>query len=110
MVTIPLSDYDWGRVEYLFIDDGRPRFGRPPHPPRQLLDAILWVLLNRERWVRLADEFPPPQTCYMKWLQWKRAGIMSAVLKQLEIDPQMIVQPGSRGARCVASRNGRPED
>ena len=83
MVNIPLSDEDWSRVAHLFSSDDTRRFGRPRRPAREVLNAVLWVLVNQERWHRLPPRWPPSQTCYIKWLQWKRSGLMDEVFEHL---------------------------
>ncbi|NYH26022.1 transposase [Paraburkholderia bryophila] len=80
-MNVPLSDEDWSRVAHLFPEDAIPRFGRPARPARQILDAVLWVHVNGEKWHHLPASFPPEQTCYIKQLQWKRAGVLDQVLK-----------------------------
>ena len=85
MLQVPLSDEKWHTVCHLFepVTAGR---GRPRRHPRQVLDAILWVVLNREKWHRLPTTFPPTQTCYAKWLEWNRDGTMASVLTSLDPD------------------------
>jgi transposase len=82
-----LSDDDWLRISYLFPQDDRRRFGRPQRPARQVLEAILWVIMNDERWHRLPASFPPSQTCYMRYLQWRKSGALDAALRELGITP-----------------------
>ncbi|WP_144114178.1 transposase [Paraburkholderia sp. BCC1886] len=86
MLTLPLSDDAWDRVSHLLQQDSKPHFGRPPRNPRDVLNAILWVMTQGERWHHLPGNFPPSQTCYIKWLQWRRAGLMSTIFTELEIE------------------------
>jgi transposase len=51
-----------------------------------VLNAILWVITRDEKWHRLPANFPPSQTCYIKWLQWRRAGLMTQILDELQIE------------------------
>jgi len=83
MLDLPLSDDAWARVSHLFKQNPQKRFGRPARHPREILDAILWVITRNEKWHRLPATFPPSQTCYIKWLQWRRAGLMSVILDEL---------------------------
>jgi transposase len=83
MLELPLSDDTWARISHLFKFDPQKRFGRPARHPREVLNAILWVVTRNEKWHRLPATFPPSQTCYIKWLQWRRDGRMSAVLDEL---------------------------
>ncbi|WP_429353195.1 transposase [Paraburkholderia sp. 32] len=68
----------------MFPHDVKRRFGHSAHDPRHILNAILWVVMRREKWHRLPACFPPSQTCYIKWLQWERSGLMARVLDALE--------------------------
>lgn len=86
VVEVPLSDEAWQRVSHLLIRDPQRRFGRTPHDPRHVLDAILWVITHDEKWHRLPSCYPPFRTCHIKWLQWKRAGLMSRILAELDIE------------------------
>lgn len=86
MTDFPLSEEAWQRVSHLFPQDSKQRFGRPARNPRDVLNAILWVTTQGEKWHRLPAYFPPSQTCYIKWLQWRRAGLMSTILDELEIE------------------------
>lgn len=81
----PLSDDEWRPVARLFqADDDRRRFGRPRRNPREVLDAILWVLTQGERWRRIPQGMPPAQTCYIKYLQWRRDGTWDEIAARLE--------------------------
>ncbi|RFU48444.1 transposase [Paraburkholderia sp. DHOC27] len=85
-MDIPLSDEAWERVSHLVSRDVRQRFGRPARDPRDILNAILWVTMSNEKWHHLPANFPPSQTCYIRWLQWRRAGLMAIILDALEIE------------------------
>jgi transposase len=86
MTVLPLSDEAWRRVSHLFSHDSRQRFGRSPRDPRDVLNAILWVTTRCEKWHQLPVCFPPWRTCYIKWLQWQRTGLMSTILAELCIE------------------------
>lgn len=79
-----LTDFEWTRVEHLF-DESRQRkgAGRPAANPRAILDAIRWIQQNGERWIYLPSTFPPQQTCYMKFLQWRKDGRIAEVERVL---------------------------
>jgi transposase len=85
MLSLPLSDDAWQRVSHLFKQDTKRRSGRPARHPRDVLNAILWVTTQNEKWHRLPASFPPSQTCYIKWLQWRRDGLMSRIAEELGI-------------------------
>ncbi|WP_407671755.1 MULTISPECIES: transposase [Paraburkholderia] len=81
----PLSDEDWNRLVHLFPINNARRYGRYPRNPRDVLNAILWVLTQNERWHHLPAGMPPAQTCYIKYLQWRRLGIVARIAETLEI-------------------------
>lgn len=83
MLQVPLSDEAWQRVCHLFDHTVTHRPGRPRRHPRGVLDAILWIHINREKWHRLPATYPPAQTCYLKWLEWSRDGILGRALDEL---------------------------
>ena len=82
---VSLSDEQWARISPL-LEQSVARTGRPRACARRVLEAILWVLENKEKWHRLPATFPPQQTCYNKWLSWKKAGVLDVVLKILDRD------------------------
>ncbi|AXE98378.1 transposase [Paraburkholderia hospita] len=85
MAFEPLSDEDWNRLVHLFPINHARRYGRYPRNPRDVLNAILWVLTQNERWHHLPAGMPPAQTCYIKYLQWRRLGIVARIAETLEI-------------------------
>lgn len=52
-----------------------------------ILDAILWIEQAGEKWHRLPSTFPPTQTCYVKYCEWRRAGIVQRVMDTLDFSP-----------------------
>jgi len=80
-----LTDIEWARIEHLF-DEPRQRrgAGRPAANPRAILDAIRWIQQSGERWLHLPATFPPQQTCYMKFLQWRKDGRIAEVERILD--------------------------
>jgi transposase len=85
--TSRLSDDDWKKVAHLFSVPGpRKPTGRPTADARAVLDAILWIERTGERWIYLPAHFPAQQTCYAKYLQWKRAGLLAQVRALLDTD------------------------
>jgi transposase len=72
-----LSDAEWACIHHLFAQTGAPKTtGRPAADARAVLDAILWVERTGERWMYLPTHFPPQQTCYARYLNWKRSGLL----------------------------------
>ncbi|WP_408405170.1 transposase [Paraburkholderia sediminicola] len=81
-IVIPLSDSNWEHVKHLFPDPVA-KGGRPRRDDRDVLNAILWVLNTGERWHRLPSDFPPQQTCYARYIAWRRVGLIDHVIDLL---------------------------
>jgi hypothetical protein len=107
MIEIPLTDADWSRVAYLFPMHPVAGRGRPRSHPRALLNGILWVLINRQKWRCLPATFPPQQTCYNRWLQWKNTGVMEVVSVELGLDAITADTPEDRKDSIEESRTSR---
>jgi transposase len=82
VIEIPLSDDDWMHVEHLFRESPSPR-GRPRRAARDILNAILWIQQTGEKWHRLPANFPPQQTCYAKYIAWRRSGELQRAVELL---------------------------
>ncbi len=94
-MAIPLTDAEWARVAPIFADEAKAGTGSRKRNPRAILDAILWVELNDESWKRLPSSFPPMQTCYGRYLQWKREGTLQRCFEALG-----LCRPGEDGTAC----------
>ncbi|WP_100249326.1 transposase [Paraburkholderia ginsengiterrae] len=89
MLQLPLSDADWARVQGLFPDLQSAR-GRPRRSDREILNAILWLQQRQEKWHRLPATFPPQQTCYLRYMTWKKTGVLDQVNEILPMcDPEL---------------------
>ena len=79
-----LSDAEWSCLEpHLPAPEatGRPRL----HSPREILDAILYVLKSGCAWRLLPHDFPPWRTVYHYFRAWRLSGIwerMHAALRE----------------------------
>ncbi|WP_414695554.1 transposase [Paraburkholderia sp.] len=84
MLQIPLTDSDWAGVQSLFpvVSSGR---GRPRRSDREILNAILWVMQTKEKWHRLPATFPQQRTCYLRYMAWKRTGVLDQVNERLPL-------------------------
>ena len=69
-----LSDAEWGCLEpHLPAPEasGRPRL----HSPREILDAIFYVLKSGCAWRLLPHDFPPWKTAYHYFRAWRLSGL-----------------------------------
>jgi transposase len=83
-----LTDKQWKVLEPLIPDpprreDGR---GRPWRDPRDVLNAILWILRTGAPWKDLPERYPPYQTCHRRFQKWIEEGVLGSVLETLAQD------------------------
>ncbi|WP_175153321.1 transposase [Paraburkholderia ultramafica] len=55
-----------------------------PTASRHILDALLWIFQTGEKWHRLPASYGPPQTCYMRFIAWRKSGAMAQVIELLD--------------------------
>ena len=60
--------------------------GRPPIDERRVLDGILYKLRNNLAWYHMPSGYPSYQTCYRRYRQWLRLGVMQAIFQTLYQD------------------------
>jgi transposase len=79
-----LSDEQWRKVA-VFLDNGvgESERGRPAVSSRRIFEAILWIREHDEQWKHLPSCFPSQQTCYNRWLKWRKTGALDAALKMI---------------------------
>ncbi len=86
-----LTDEQWKILQPLIPtpprrEDGR---GRPWRDPRDVLNAILWILLRTGApWKDLPERYPPYQTCHRRFQQCIEEGVLGSVLEALAEDLQ----------------------
>ncbi|MBK5164859.1 MULTISPECIES: transposase [Burkholderiaceae] len=89
-----LTDEQWKRVARLVPEMNVQviRAGRPHADTRRVLDGVLWILASGKAWSAMPNGYPPYQTCNRRFLIWKRAGVLSEILRVLF---------GKNGASCA---------
>jgi putative transposase len=78
-----VTDSEWKRLEPFLV---RGVMGRPlKHSPRELINAIFYMLKNGCTWRALPHDLPPWQTVYTYFRKLERDGVwqrMNAVLRE----------------------------
>lgn len=84
-----VSDAFWAKVEPLIPEPKRETFrryrrkpggGRKPMPPRQIFEAILYVLRTGCQWKALPKErFGSPSAVHTHFMRWTKAGFFVAL-------------------------------
>jgi transposase len=105
-----MTDAEWELIADLFPEPAAT--GRPPRKPRELMDAIFWVVRTGAPWRDVPKEFGPWKTVYNHFDKWNSDGTLDKVRKRLlsrfvdddEIDKELWCIDGTivRAARCAA--------
>lgn len=82
-----LTDEQWELIADLFPP--RKATGRKPRDPREIMDAILWVLRTGAPWRDLPERFGPWQTAWDLFNKWNRDGLLAAILQRLQADAEI---------------------
>ena len=83
-----LTNEQWKRIEPIIVSltpTKDPR-GRKARDPRDVMNAILWILRTGAPWKDLPQRYPPYQTCHRRFQQWVRQGVFRRILKELAED------------------------
>ena len=106
-----LTDAEWERIAPL-IPKPLPGPGRPRRDPREMLDAMLWLLRTGAAWRDLPDFYGPWETVYSRFRIWRKADVFDRIVERLQvqlddagkIDWDLWCIDGSnvRAARCAA--------
>jgi len=85
-----LTDEQWEAIRSSVPEPEREgttaRGGRPWRDPRDVLNAILWVLRTGAPWADLPRRYPPYQTCHDRFQKWEREGVLDRILAALASD------------------------
>src|SRR5437879_9841040 len=85
-----VTDEQWAAVRRFFPGRERTRTsargGRPWRDPRDVLNAVLWILRTGAPWADLPRRYPPPSTCHRRFQQWARDGTLERLLRGLAED------------------------
>lgn len=73
-----LTDYQWEVIKKYFCAH-RPRI----HALRTIVNAILWVTRGGNQWRNLESKYPPWESVYYYFNQWRKNGLLDQVLSDL---------------------------
>src|SRR5215211_9560415 len=105
-----LSDAEWKHIEP-FVPASKPRGRQRIHSPRQILNAVFYVLRSGCPWRLLPREYPPWKTVYHYFRQWpingtfekQRRGAARALADMLGQEPA----PQRRDSRLAVGKDHR---
>jgi transposase len=77
-----LTDSAWERIAPLLPEDGRPGGRWRSH--RVVVNGILWKLRTGAPWRDLPSRYGPWQTCYERFVRWRRDGTWERLLSEAQ--------------------------
>ncbi|MCS3956575.1 putative transposase [Salinibacter ruber] len=86
------SGAEWKQIEPIF-----DRFRFDEHDPRDLLNAVFYILKTGSQWRMLPSDYPPWQTVYYHFRKWRRLNLLQRPLGRIR-----------RAARVASGRDPSP--
>ena len=87
-----LTDAAWERIEPLLPGNGRR--GKQWRGHRKVLDGILWRLRTGAPWRDLPERYGPWQTCYDRFVRWRRDGTWDRLLAHVQTRSDAVGEIG----------------
>ena len=83
-----LTNEQWNRIEPIIVSliPAKDPRGRKARDPREVMNAILWILRTGAPWKDLPQRYPPYQTCHRRFQQWVRQGVFRRIAQELVED------------------------
>ena len=81
-----LSNEKWGKIERLLPPEQSGKKGHPYLPHRQIINGILWRIRTGIPWRDIPERYGPYQTCYDRFVRFRKRGIWQNILELLQSD------------------------
>ncbi len=91
MEKYELNDYQWNQIKDL-IPPKTSKCGRERRDPRELMNAIIWVLRTGSPWRELPKKYGPHTTTYNNFRKWTKEGIMEKIFKKFSPVAEETIQ------------------
>ena len=116
-----LTDAAWAAIEPLLPRSGGR--GKPWADHRRVINGILWKLRTGAPWRDLPERYGPWQTCYDRFVRWRRDGTWDRLLAhaqtksdavgevvwEVSVDSTAVrAHQHAAGARKKGAARGRP--
>ena len=75
-----LTDSEWEDIKQI-VDNQR----KIKYEKRLILDAVLWLLTTGSQWRNMESKYPPWQSIYYHFRQWKKTGVIEELLNFLSV-------------------------
>jgi len=83
-----LSDTAWAAIETLLPLGARR--GRPWEDHRKVISGIFWKVRTGAPWRDLPERYGPWQTCYDRFVRWRRDGTWERLLSHVQAKSDLV--------------------
>ncbi len=87
-----LTDRQWAHLAPHLPPEQTGKPGRPWCSHRRIIDGIRWVLRTGASWRDLPERYGPWQTCYDRFVRWRRDGTWDRLLQTLQGEQEAVGQ------------------
>ncbi len=87
MENYEISDYQWKQIKDL-IPPKTSKCGRARRDPRELMNAIVWVLRTGAPWCALPEKYGPWHTAYNNFRKWTNQGVIEKIFQEFAAKPE----------------------
>ncbi len=87
-----LTDRQWEQLAPHLPPEQTGKRGRPWCSHRRIINGIRWVLRTGASWRDLPERYGPWQTCYDRFVRWRRDGPWDRLLQTLQGEQEAVGQ------------------
>ena len=77
-----MSNYQWEQIREV-IPPKKSKCGRARREPRELINAIIWVLRTGSPWCALPEKYGNWHTAYNNFRKWTKEGIIAKIFETI---------------------------
>ena len=103
-----LHEWQWQLIRDLFPPPKAT--GRKRRDPRQMLNAIFWILCSGASWRDLPERYGPWQSAYHWYRIWTNDGTFDRILERLQVRLKAEEADGSRTLGLSTPRTSGPPE
>src|SRR5918994_242068 len=98
-----LHEWQWQLIRDLFPPPKAT--GRKRRDPRQMLNAVFWILCSGASWRDLPERYGPWQSAYHWYRIWTNDGLFDRILDRLQVRDAFRHGPTASWQQCGSNRD-----
>lgn len=89
MLTVRLSDKQWGKIRDFLREEPNAYLGKNEEACRRSVEGMLWITRSGAQWRLLPAEYGKWNTVYKRFGRWCDEGVWERMLAHFADDPDM---------------------